>query len=170
MGCRWKQRAPTIPLLLPAYFLYTMCLFGNMVLQQELTLIQVCRQVSLEKNDTSILSNCTTNHQVSGNTAEWLGTSDSVLGIVSALTAGTLGGMSDSRTCGRLPVMIIATLGLLGYLVGLLFVAMYNLSPSYVCAMLFSFSSLSLFFFKSFFLSLHLFFFFLTLCSSSSIL
>ena len=122
-----KTNTPTIPLLLPAYFLYCLCLFGNMVLQQELTQIQVCRQVALEYNDTSILLNCTSNHQVSGTTAEWLGTSDSVLGIVSAFTAGTLGGLSDSNSCGRLPVMIIATVGLLGYLVGLLVVAFYDL-------------------------------------------
>ena len=127
-----KCRQPTIALLLPSYILYCTVLFGNMVLQQELTQVTVCAHIATQHNDSSILLNCTNNAIVSGTTAEWLGTSDSVMGIVSAFTAGTLGSISDSRSCGRKPVMLFAMLGLLGYQGVMLAVATYRLPVEYI--------------------------------------
>jgi MFS family permease len=131
MGVCCKNK-PTILLLLPAYLFYCIIMFGNMVLQQELTRLKVCRDISIQRNDTRITLNCTSIKSVSGTTAEWLGTSDSVMGIVSALTAGSLGGLSDSSSCGRRPVMLLALIGQLGYQSVMLVVALFDLGPQYI--------------------------------------
>ena len=123
---------PSILILCPAYLLYCVVLFGNMVLQQELTQLTVCHQIASQHNDTSILSQCNTNKNVSGTTAEWLGTSDSVMGLVSAFTAGTLGAISDSPSCGRKPVLLFAMIGLLGYQAVMIAVATFNLRVEYI--------------------------------------
>ena len=76
--------------------------------------------------------NCTTDKDVNGQTSVWLAWSDAVLGIVSAVTAGTFGGLSDSPRCGRNPVMLLSTLGLLAS-VGMNAIAdLLDLSPLFL--------------------------------------
>ena len=62
---------------------------------------------------TPCVLNCTKDEDVNGATSVWLGWSDAVLGLVSAITAGAFGSMSDSPRWGRTPVMFLSTVGLL---------------------------------------------------------
>jgi MFS family permease len=98
-----------------------------MVLQSELLQQSVCHHISTTN---VTIQNCGSNHEVSGKTAVWLGRSDSVMGITSAFTAGTLGSFSDK--IGRKPIMLISMIGSIGYLFVLLATVMLDLTPVYV--------------------------------------
>ena len=132
MGCGVRLARPTVVAILPAYLLYTTVLFGNYVVQQQLLQNQVCSALAEERGcvpstrrhaanvsgssdflTTPCVLNCTKDEDVNGATSVWLGWSDAVLGLVSAITAGAFGSMSDSPRGGRTPVMFLSTVGLL---------------------------------------------------------